>query len=162
MTGERQSASLMTSPVGFGERERRYLESLPAVREVRNGRIYYTKAFREQCVRRYMDGESPTALFREAGLDPRLIGSKRIERALARWRQASASTDGSSARPARKAAPVAGASDGCLGDARDHLIASQALRIKELEEQLDQIRQAIQPQLRSAGQSESDGSVMQA
>lgn len=31
-------------------------------------------------------GESPTRMFRTAGLDPGLIGRKRIGRAYARWR----------------------------------------------------------------------------
>ncbi len=35
---------------------------------------------------RYYAGESPAAIFREAGLDPSLIGYKRIERSIARWR----------------------------------------------------------------------------
>lgn len=36
---------------------------------------------------RYAVGESPAGIFREAGLDPALIGYKRIERAIARWRK---------------------------------------------------------------------------
>ena len=40
------------------------------------------------CARcRYHAGESPVELFREAGLDPSLIGYKRIERCFARWRK---------------------------------------------------------------------------
>ncbi|WP_346680962.1 hypothetical protein [Enorma massiliensis] len=35
---------------------------------------------------RYYAGESPAAIFRETGLDPSLIGYKRIERSIARWR----------------------------------------------------------------------------
>ena len=31
------------------------------------------------------NGESPTVLFREAGLGPELIGEKRIERCMHRW-----------------------------------------------------------------------------
>ena len=36
---------------------------------------------------RYNAGESPSAIFREAGLDPKLIGYKRVERCIARWKQ---------------------------------------------------------------------------
>ena len=36
---------------------------------------------------RYNAGESPSAIFREAGLAPKLIGYKRVERCIARWKQ---------------------------------------------------------------------------
>ena len=35
-----------------------------------------------------MSGKGPTAIFREAGFDTTILGSKRIERAAARWREA--------------------------------------------------------------------------
>ncbi|RSX53482.1 hypothetical protein D2E25_0805 [Bifidobacterium goeldii] len=73
---------------GFTERQRAYLESLPAVQSVGAKRIRYTEAFRDECLKRYCEGESPAELFREAGLDPKMLGYKRIERAFARWRQA--------------------------------------------------------------------------
>ena len=50
-------------------------------------RITYTESFKHNCMRRYHAGESPVELFREAGLDPSLIGYKRIERCFARWRK---------------------------------------------------------------------------
>lgn len=31
-------------------------------------------------------GGSPAAIFREAGLDPKIIGYKRVERCIARWK----------------------------------------------------------------------------
>lgn len=48
-------------------------------------RIEYSDEFRASFVKQYMDGGSPVAIFRQAGLDPKLIGYKRIERATARW-----------------------------------------------------------------------------
>lgn len=78
----------MIGLMGFTPEQVRYLESLPAVRCVRNGRIRYTGRFRDECMRRYAAGERPTAIFREAGLPPELVGYKRIERAFARWREA--------------------------------------------------------------------------
>ncbi|MBW3090804.1 hypothetical protein KIH81_08985, partial [Bifidobacterium sp. 82T25] len=38
--------------------------------------------------RQYALGRRPVSIFRDAGLDPRLVGYKRIERAFARWKQA--------------------------------------------------------------------------
>ena len=71
----------------FTAGQRAYLCSLDAVDNVDgSSRIYYADWFRVECMRRYRMGEKPSALFREAGLDPKLVGHKRIERAFARWR----------------------------------------------------------------------------
>lgn len=70
----------------FSINERAYLRQLPAISNVTENRIMYTKAFRNECMRRYLAGESATAVFREAGMPPELIGHKRIERCVARWR----------------------------------------------------------------------------
>ena len=70
----------------FSPEEVEYLRSLPVVAEATSKRITYTESFKHNCMRRYLAGESPVELFREAGLDPSLIGYKRIERCFARWR----------------------------------------------------------------------------
>lgn len=70
----------------FTAKERAYLLSLPAVESVTKERIFYSKDFRKECMRRYNRGESPTRIFNEAGLYSSLIGYKRIERCIARWR----------------------------------------------------------------------------
>lgn len=72
----------------FSPEEVKYLKSLPAVAEATSRRITYTDDFKRYCVTRYNEGASPVRLFREAGLDSALIGYKRIERCLARWREA--------------------------------------------------------------------------
>ena len=69
----------------FSASELRYLGSLEAVRRVTPKRIYYTDAFRDEVVRRYRRGERPVRIFRDHGLDPMLIGHKRVERATERW-----------------------------------------------------------------------------
>lgn len=66
----------------FTAKERAYLASLPAVESVSASHIRYADSFRIEVMCRYNAGESPAAIFREAGLDPKLIGYKRIERAL--------------------------------------------------------------------------------
>lgn len=71
----------------FSPEEVEYLRTLPAVVRVTERRITYSDAFKNACVRRYLAGESPVKLFREAGLDPAIIGHKRIERCFARWRE---------------------------------------------------------------------------
>ena len=71
----------------FTIKEQAYLSSLSAVKNVSATRIKYEDWFRAECMCRYEAGESPVAIFREAGLDPELIGYKRIERCIARWKQ---------------------------------------------------------------------------
>ena len=70
----------------FTLEEAAYLRSLPAVKEVSASRITYANWFKVECVRRYLKGEPARRIFREAGLEPSLIGSKRIERCISRWK----------------------------------------------------------------------------
>ena len=128
---------------GFTAGERAYLQSLAAVDEVdASSRIHYADWFRDECMRRYRAGEKPAALFREAGLDPKLIGYKRVERAFARWRHTgrtpppdtTANPNPNSASRPKPVAPVS--------DPRDRLIATQALRIQELEEEISELKRA--------------------
>ena len=71
----------------FSPEEIEYLRTLPAVAEVTPTRIIYAEEFKKHCVRELRKGGSPVQIFREAGLDPALIGYKRIERSVARWRK---------------------------------------------------------------------------
>ncbi|MCH9274912.1 hypothetical protein JS533_001235 [Bifidobacterium amazonense] len=70
----------------FTSDEVRYLASLPVVANATETRITYTRAFKRDCLARYLRGERPVDLFREAGLTPELIGRKRIDRCVARWK----------------------------------------------------------------------------
>lgn len=79
----------------FTLEEAAYLRSLSAVSEVSPVRITYSEEFKRSCVRRYKAGESPVRIFREAGLDPSLIGYKRIERCVARWKASGKYADAS-------------------------------------------------------------------
>ena len=59
---------------------------LPIVSRVTRTRISYTRDFKIDCMRAYLAGESPSAIFRQVGLDSSLVGPKRIERCIARWK----------------------------------------------------------------------------
>lgn len=72
----------------FSDEEIQLLRGLPAVANVTRNRITYSDAFKQVCTIRYLAGESPTKIFREAGLPPELIGYKRIERSVVRWKAA--------------------------------------------------------------------------
>lgn len=63
------------------------LERNPFVVRSGPGRITYSREFKHHFMREYNAGKKSTEIFRAAGFDPRMIGSKRIERASARWRK---------------------------------------------------------------------------
>ncbi len=88
----------------FTEEERAHLLSLPAVASIEGDTIKYARSFRNECMRRYYDGESPTEIFRSAGLDPQVLGRKRIEGAISRWSQARTDGEGAPERAAVTAA----------------------------------------------------------
>ncbi len=144
----------------FTAKERAYLASLPAVRSVSASHIRYTDQFRVECMCRYDAGESPSSIFREAGLDPKLIGYKRVERCIARWKERQKKEAKSGKKPISYSAveeglsvlehrdlskselEPAGCDDASISkiaqaqlaiNERDLLIARQALRISELE-----------------------------
>lgn len=67
------------------------LKENPYVKDVNENRVMYTEEFKHRFINEYFNGKAPTAIFVEAGFDVRILGSKRIERASARWREANAS-----------------------------------------------------------------------
>lgn len=86
--GYNKGGKTMRGGGSFSMDELQMLRDLPAVANVSKDRITYSNAFKQVCVIRYLAGESPTKIFREAGLPPELIGYKRIERSVARWKAA--------------------------------------------------------------------------
>ena len=63
------------------------LKRNPYVVSVDANRIMYSEEFKKLFMRRYIGGERPGAIFRSAGFDTEVLGSKRVERACARWRE---------------------------------------------------------------------------
>ena len=72
----------------FTEEEIEYLSSLDAVEGVRQNQIIYSSEFKKDFIEKYKQGKKPGKIFEEAGLSRTIIGSKRIERAAARWKEA--------------------------------------------------------------------------
>lgn len=134
----------------FNRVEIRYLRSLPAVANVTSSRITYSDAFRANATARYLAGESPVKIFREAGLDPQLIGYKRIERAFARWKTQNQLTSKDEANVpdfhwhANSPVSEPDAIDDNGDDLRDRLIAEQALRIAQLQEEVQELRAQLE------------------
>ena len=71
----------------LSEEEVKILRQNPYVSDVEETRIIYTNEFKFLFMKEYLEGKKPTQIFREAGFDPKMLGSKRIERAAHRWRE---------------------------------------------------------------------------
>lgn len=67
--------------------EQRILKDNRYVLDVNESAISYTNEFKFHFMEEYMDGKKPTQIFRDAGFDVKMLGSKRIERATARWKE---------------------------------------------------------------------------
>lgn len=63
------------------------LKKNPNVASVNENRIIYSTEFKFHFMKEYTSGKKPTRIFKEAGFDAAILGSKRIERASARWRE---------------------------------------------------------------------------
>ena len=64
----------------------------PYVQEVKGNQIIFTDDFKKHFIQEYVDaGKGPTQIFREAGFDTKVLGTKRIERAASRWKESYAS-----------------------------------------------------------------------
>lgn len=69
------------------EQEKKILLKNPNVATVYGNSIIYTTEFKHHFMKEYLAGKGPTQIFRDAGFDTDILGSKRIERASARWRE---------------------------------------------------------------------------
>ena len=77
--------------MGRGKLNRDEIEALkrnPYVTSVNEKSISYSRQFKQLFMERYLQGIGPTEIFLDAGFDVRALGSKRIERACARWKEA--------------------------------------------------------------------------
>lgn len=76
--------------MGRGQFTKKEIDSLrknPYVSDVSQTRIAYSSEFKTLFMNQYTKGKKPVQIFRDAGFDPKVLGSKRIERASARWRE---------------------------------------------------------------------------
>lgn len=72
----------------FTQAEIEELRCNPYVHDVNRTSISYSKEFKQKFMQEYETGKRPVQIFRDAGFDPAMLGSKRIERACARWKEA--------------------------------------------------------------------------
>lgn len=76
--------------MGRGNFTKAEMETLlrnPYVADVNEKSISYSTEFKFLFMDEYIKGKRPTEIFRDAGFDIRILGSKRIERACARWKE---------------------------------------------------------------------------
>lgn len=69
------------------ETEIKMLKSNPHVLEVTGNAIAYTAEFKLFFMQEYLSGKKPRQIFSDAGFDTQALGTKRIERATARWKE---------------------------------------------------------------------------
>ena len=132
----------------FTRKQAAYLRSLPAVERVVDGRVTYSESFKRHCMRRYAAGESPAVIFREAGLDSSVIGYKRIERCIARWRKTvmPSMKESGELTPesiAEEASGVVNPESEPFRMSYEKLLERQINRIDELEHELSSLRRQL-------------------
>ncbi|KAB8287560.1 hypothetical protein [Bifidobacterium avesanii] len=131
----------------FTDEQVKYLEGLPAVRAVHGDRIFYEPWFSRSALQQYAKGVKPGEIFASAGMPESLVGAKRIERSMARWR---ANRDKILKGTDQKLVIMTPS----YGE-KDRVIASQAVRIYRLEQELEALREECERLREAAGQTET-------
>jgi len=74
------------SKIIFSEHQIRQLETNPNVASVSDRAIQYTPEFKIHAVNENLAGKGPTQIFEENGFDLNLIGIRKAQSSLSRWR----------------------------------------------------------------------------
>jgi transposase len=74
------------SKIIFNEHQCRVLAKNPNVASVSERAIQYTPEFKLRAVKENLDGKGPATIFSESGFDLEIIGTKKAQSALDRWR----------------------------------------------------------------------------
>ena len=74
------------STLYFTQEQQHLLSQSPCITKVTEKSITYSEDFKLHAINEYAKGKTPTEIFREAGLEPKIIGSKNPGRSLSRWR----------------------------------------------------------------------------
>lgn len=118
----------------FSQTEVEYLRSLPAVEAVTENRITYSHDFQVSCMSRYLQGERPSVIFTSTGLSPMIVGHKRVERNIARWKHDDEIMNEAKRPGAMAVMPT---------DVRNRLITMQMGQIQSLTCQVIALRQRV-------------------
>ncbi|AOV06387.1 transposase [Sporosarcina ureilytica] len=74
------------SKIIFNEIQRKQLESNPNVASVSDRAIQYNAEFKIRAVKKNMNGKGPTQIFMENGFNLDVIGAKKAQSAISRWK----------------------------------------------------------------------------
>lgn len=74
------------SKILFNEHQRKQIEANPNVASVSDRSIQYTAQFKLKAVQENLAGKGPVQIFKEAGFNLEIIGIKKAQSALSRWR----------------------------------------------------------------------------
>ena len=74
------------SKITFNEHQQRVLEANPNVASVSDRAVQYTPEFKIHAVKESLAGKGPAQIFSESGFDLTVIGSKKANSSLNRWR----------------------------------------------------------------------------
>lgn len=88
----------------FTIKQQNELQKNPHVKQVSDKAITYTDAFKELFIEAHQQGKWPREIFQEAGFDVEVLGTKRIQTASHRWRNAYAKKGFAGLADARKQA----------------------------------------------------------
>lgn len=80
------SGGTTMSNLYFTQEQQALLSKNPYITKVSNKSITYLEDFKIHAINEYAKGKGPSQIFKEAGIDPKLIGEKNPMRSLARWR----------------------------------------------------------------------------
>ena len=75
------------SKIIFNEHQRRQIEVNPNVASVSDRAIQYTAEFKLKAIQENQSGKGPAQIFREAGFDLEIIGLKKAQSAIKRWKK---------------------------------------------------------------------------
>ncbi|MEK4627268.1 IS3 family transposase [Solibacillus sp. FSL R7-0682] len=75
------------SKIIFNEHQRRQIEQNPNVVLITDRSIQYTVAFKLKAVQENLKGKGPTEIFKAAGFDLEIIGIKKVQSAVHRWKK---------------------------------------------------------------------------
>lgn len=75
------------SKIIFNEHQRRQIEGNPHVVSVSDRSIQYTVEFKLKAVHENLQGKGPSEIFRDAGFDLEIIGIRKVQSAIRRWRK---------------------------------------------------------------------------
>jgi transposase len=81
-----RNGRIIMSKIIFNEQQRRILEKNPNVSSVSDRAIQYTAEFKIRAVKENLAGKGPVQIFIEADFDLDMIGKKKAQSSLERWR----------------------------------------------------------------------------